>query len=377
VNILNVNMSIDPVTGGGTAERTVQLAKHLAIAGIYSSILTSDVGMRPEILKGLAGVDVQVLPCLLSRFYIPRFSYRKLKRIVSNTDIVHLMNHWTLLNAIIYSICKELGKPYVVCPAGALPVYGRSGVLKKIYNLLIGKKIIQNASRHIAIPSEEANQYREYGIDPQKVDVIPNGINPEDFNAEDDSRFRKKHGLGDRPFVLFMGRLNIIKGPDLLLHAFAGMKTKFTDHQLVFAGPDGGMLQKLKGIVREKSLADSVHFIGYIGREEKSWAYHAAELLVIPSRQEAMSIVAIEAGITGTPVLMTDVCGFNQVSDIGAGIIVKPTIAGIQQGLLALADSANLRAMGNILKQFVLDHYTWDSVIKKYLHLFEDILSAA
>jgi glycosyltransferase involved in cell wall biosynthesis len=377
VNILNVNMSIDPVTGGGTAERTIQMAKYLAKAGINSSILTCDIGMSHEFIKGLSGIDVKVLPCLLSRFYIPRFNYRELKKMVCNTDIVHLMNHWTLINAIIYIICEKLGKPYVVCPAGALPSYGRSRLLKKMYNALIGTRMIQNASRHIAIPAEEANQYLEYGIDPQSVDVIPNGINPKDFNAEGDSEFRKKHCLGDKPFILFMGRLNIIKGPDILLQAFAGIKAKFPDHNLVFAGPDGGMLSKLNEIVRKYNLEDCVHFIGYIGGEEKSWAYHSTELLVIPSRQEAMSIVAIEAGVTGTPVLMTDVCGFNQVGQIGGGIIVKPTITEIQKGLLVLEDTGKLKRMGNILKNFVLDHYTWDSVINKYIILFEDILSAS
>lgn len=370
-------MSIDPVTGGGTAERTIQMAKHLTKAGIQSSILTSDIGMHHEPMKTLAGIDLKVLPCLLPRFYIPRFDYQELKKIISDNDIVHLMNHWTLINAIVSAICIKMGKPYVVCPAGALPIYGRSRMLKKTYNALIGTKIIRNASRHIAIPAQEADQFLAYGIKPQSVDVIPNGIDPADFEAKDDRSFREKHGLGDQPFVLFMGRLNIIKGPDLLLHALARIKASLPDHHLVFGGPNGGMLSTLKDVARQHGLEERIHFIGYIGGEEKSWAYHAAELLAIPSRQEAMSIVAIEAGVTGTPVLMTDVCGFNQIGDIGAGIIVKPTIAGIQKGLSVLKDTEKLKIMGGRLKAHVLENYTWASVIKKYIHLFEDLLRAA
>lgn len=370
-------MSIDPVTGGGTAERTIQMAKHLTKAGIQASILTSDIGMHHDLMKNLAGIDVKVLPCLLPRFYIPRFDYRELKKIISGSDIVHLMNHWTLINAIVSMICIKMGKPYVVCPAGALPIYGRSRMLKKIYNALIGTKMIQKASRHIAIPDQEADQFLDYGIKPQSVDVIPNGIEPADFEAIDDRSFRLKHGLGNRPFVLFMGRLNIIKGPDLLLHALARIKTSLPDHHFVFAGPNGGMLSVLEDVTRQHGIEDRVHFIGYVGGEEKSWAYHAAELLVVPSRQEAMSIVAIEAGIAGTPVLMTDVCGFNQIDAIGAGIIVEPTIDGIQKGLAALKDSEKLKAMGRRLKAHILENYTWDSVIQKYIRLFEEVLRTA
>ena len=370
-------MSIDPVTGGGTAERTIQMAKHLMKAGVQASILTSDIGMNQERMKSLAGIDVKVLPCLLQRFNIPRFDYQELKKIISGNDIVHLMNHWTLINAIVSTICIKMGKPYVVCPAGALPIYGRSRVLKKTYNALIGTNLIRKASRHIAIPAQEADQFLDYGISPQSVDVIPNGIDPADFEAKDDHRFRVKHGLGDQPLVLFMGRLNVIKGPDLLLHALAGTKASLPDHHFVFGGPDGGMLSTLMEITRQHGLEDRVHFIGYVGGAEKSWAYHAADLLAIPSRQEAMSIVALEAGAAGTPVLMTDVCGFNQIGAIGAGIIVEPTIDGIQKGLANLNDSDELSAMGSRLKRYVLEHHTWDSVINQYIHLFEAILRAA
>ena len=367
-------MSIDPVTGGGTAERTIQLAKHLSKVGITSSILTSDVGIRPEFIESLEGIDVTVLPCLLPRFYVPRIELWELTSIITSSDVIHLMNHWTLLNAIVYAICRKTGTPYVVCPAGALPIYGRSKILKKIYNAMFGTKMIQKAARHVAITATEADQFRDYGINPALVDVIPNGIDPADFKARDARRFREMYGLRDHPFVLFMGRLNIIKGPDLLLQAFAEVRTDIPYCHLVFAGPDGGMQASLERFAAQHGLQQYVHFIGYVGGEEKSWAYHAAELLAIPSRQEAMSIVAIEAGISGTPVLMTNVCGFNQIAAIGAGIIVQPTVAGIREGLVQLSDGKKMKTMGRRLKKLVLENYTWNSVVKKYIRLFEEIL---
>lgn len=376
MRVLNVNMSIDPVTGGGTAERTIKFAQYLARSGVESSLLTSDIGIDEKLRKSLSNVKLHIMKNLYSRYYISWFSFKRIARIVAQADVVHLMNHWTAVNAAVYRACRQLNKPYVVCPAGALLYYGRSFLLKKIYNYVVGKSIIKNAARHVAIPVEETYQFRNYDIDPEAVEVIPNGIDREDFKSRNNELFRREHALGDNPFILFVGRLNSIKGPDLLLDAFAVLHKEFTDYQLVFAGPDGGMLKSLESVARRNNLADCVHFVGYIGGDEKSHAYHAAELLAIPSRQEAMSIVALEAGITGTPVLLTNVCGFEQIEEIGGGLIVKPSADDIRKGLKTLLENREgLAQKGRSLKDYVSGNYTWDSIINKYISMFKNILS--
>ena len=119
---------------------------------------------------------------------------------------------------------------------------------------------------------------------------------------------------------------------------------------------------------------------GYIllviwGGADKSNAYHAADLLVIPSRQEAMSIVVLEAGISGTPVLLTDQCGFNVIEKIDGGKVVQPSVKGIELGLIEiLRDKDRLNSMGSNLKQYTNENFTWDSIIGKYLTLFGQIL---
>jgi len=374
MKVLNVNMSLDPVTGGGGAERTFQLSRFLVKAGIECTVLTTDFGLTAERIKALDGVNVIALPCLLKRYYIPRFSYSEIKKIVEVADIVHLMGHWTFINALVYFIAHRLNKPYVVCPAGTLPIYGRSKFIKKLYNWVIGSKIIRNANGHIAIAVNEINQFQDYGVEVNKISIIPNGINVEDFQATDAAGFQKKYGLGNNSFIMFMGRLNSIKGPDLLLRAFCNVKDKFSNFHLVFAGPDGGMLSDLKDMVVEFSASDRVHFLGYLGGADKSQAYHTADLLVIPSRQEAMSIVVLEAGITGTPVLLTDQCGFDDIGAIDGGEVVPATVDGIRRGLIAnLKDPIKLKLKGGNLKKYTLRNFTWDSVICKYLTLFHQI----
>jgi len=375
LKVLNVNAVLDPVTGGGTAERTVQISRALIQAGTDCSIMTTDLGLTEKVLSNLEDIDLIAFKCLIKRFYIPFVSYFRIKRLVREFDIVHIMGHWTVLNALVYIAARSLGKPYVVCPAGALPIFGRSKIIKKIYNKLIGKKIIQNADAWIAITDDEKPQFLPYKIDEASIVVIPNGINPEDFPNGGDNNFRKEIAVNSAPFMLFLGRLNPIKGPDLLLEAFIRGKDKWPEWHLVYAGPDGGLLDGLRKTATKNNLINRVHFIGYVGGDKKSAAYHAADCLVIPSLQEAMSIVVLESGISGTPVVLTDQCGFDQVEHVGGGKVCSATADGIYNSLQEIVDNNESRVhMGEKLKEYVENNYTWAVVIGKYVDLYNRLV---
>lgn len=375
MKILNVNMSLDPILGGGTAERTIRISREMSRNGIKVVVLTTDIGLPSEYKENADGLEIIALPCWVKRFYFPGFSYKFIKDLVKDSDVVHLMGHWTFINALVYYAARQLKKPYVVCPAGALPIYGRSQILKKIYNSVIGKGIIRNARVCIAIAVNEINHFKTYGIDVDKISLIPNGINPGDFNVGGENAFRSKYNLGSYPFVLFLGRLNHIKGPDLLLRAFAIAQEKLKGYHLVFAGPDGGMLDELKKMAERFFLQDKVHFVGYLGGDNKIAAYRSAELLAIPSRQEAMSIVVLEAGISEKPVLITDQCGFSDIADVNGGIVVAASVESIQKGLVGiLQDAKKLNVMGYNLKKYVEGNFTWKIAAEKYLRLYRMIL---
>ncbi len=380
MKILNVNMSIDPVTGGGTSERTLQMSIHLAKKGMKCSILTTDTGITPDYIKDMErkGVDIYAMQAINSRFYLPKYgSSKTITNLVQQSDIIHIMNHWTVLNALVYNSIRKLRKPYVVCPAGALNIYGRSKISKTVYNWLTGRRIVRNAKRQIAVTYDEINQFISYGVDSSTINVIPNGINEDDFQDKDVIGFREKYDLRNNPFIMFIGRLNHIKGPDLLLRAFCNVKDKLDGYHLVFAGPDGGLLDELKHLSGRSDAGNRVHFIGYIGGKEKSRAYHAADLVVIPSRQEAMSIVLLEGGITKTPVLITDKCGFNEIADVDGGMVVEATIEGLEKGLVEmLKDSSVMKEKGRNLYKYTHDNFIWDKIVDKYINLYQEIVSA-
>jgi glycosyltransferase involved in cell wall biosynthesis len=374
VRVLNTLALLDPVMGGGAAERTIQLSRAFAQAGMETTVLTTATGVTPELRARLGEARLEALPVLLSRFDVPSGGRDRIRAIVRGADVVHLCNHWTTLNAMVYRVARAEAKPYAVCPAGALPIAGRSLALKRLYNLVVGRRLIASADARIAITLAETEDFRAYGADPASVDVIPNGIDPAEYREAPTADFRRRTGLGERNAILFLGRLNPIKGPDLLLEAFKRVHADFPNHALVFAGPDMGMRRRLEREVSDSGMQDKVHFTGYIAGAGKVAALRAAQLLVVPSRREAMSLVALEAGACGLPVLMTDQCGFPAAEAAGGARIV-PADAGSLATALAelLSQPARLSAMGEAMRRLVLENYTWTAATARYRDLFQRI----
>lgn len=376
MRVLNVNSSLDLKSGGGTAERTFQMSRFLAMQGVDCTVLTIAAEVEKERLVEIAPARVETLPPMWSRFHVPRVKWTRLRNLVDGADIVHLMGHWGVLNALVYPMLRFRRKPYVVCPAGALPIFGRSHYLKRLYNALIGNAIIRNASGWIAVTPSEIPHFEKYGVPAANITVIPNGVVENDFPPGATERTKSKFGLTNDPLILFMGRLNPIKGPDLLLDAFKSISTEFPAYHLVFAGPDGGLLSELRRAASDAGLSDRIHFLGHVEGVDKTALYHMASLLVVPSRQEAMSIVALEAGICGTLALITDQCGFGEIAEIDSRLIVPANAPGIARGLRRLlVDEASMAAVSPKWQRFVREGFGWDRLIHRYLALYRNLLS--
>jgi len=375
MRILSVNMSLDAVSGGGTAERTFQITRHVALLGHACTVLTTDIGITPERRASLANCRIVSLPVLSKRFFIPRLKAGDIAELVAATDVILLLNHWTILNAMVFRAARRLKKPCAVCPAGALAIFGRSKLLKHCYNNLIGRDMIRQAQAHIAIASNEIDQFADYGISPDHITLIPNGVDPGGYPPAAMMDFRHKEGLGTSPYVLYIGRLNFIKGPDLLLKGFIEVAARHKAYHLVFAGPDDGMGAELSRMAANSGLNERIHFIGYVGGSDKAAAYQGASFVVVPSRQEAMSIVVLEAGICGKAVLMTDQCGFSTKDQTDGIKVVGATVDGIRHGLLKmLREETKVQRMGERFRQHVRDNYTWDIAARRHISLFERVL---
>ena len=99
MNVLHVSDAIDPSRGGGTAERTFQLAMALRRAGVFCSILCTDLGLGDKRRAELEGVDLIAVPTLLKRFLVPSISRKRIDQLVGQADVIHVTGHWSILGA--------------------------------------------------------------------------------------------------------------------------------------------------------------------------------------------------------------------------------------------------------------------------------------
>jgi glycosyltransferase involved in cell wall biosynthesis len=374
MKILSVTHLLDPVSGGGTAERVVQLTRAWQGRGIEAHVLTNDVGLTVERQADLGGAGLSALPLVNQRYFVPA-RWRFVTELAREHDLVHIVGYWTAINLIAASAARRTGRPTVVTPGGALPLAGRSTALKRLYNAGGGRRFIREARAAIAIARHEYADLAGYGVPAERVHLIPNGV--DEAWLAGGALPRPPVDPQAAPTVLFIGRLAHSKGPDLLLEAFARVAGGFPTHRLILAGPDHGLRTSLEELARARGLAGRVAFPGYLGGEAKRAALSAADLLAIPSRHEAMSIVALDAGACGTPVLVTDGCGFEAVGEVDGGAVVPGTVDGLARGLAALlGDRGGLPARGARLRALVVARYRWADAADRHLALFRQVLGA-
>ena len=242
MKILHVIQNLEKEKGGGVTARNIKLIKYFEKKDIKNYTLS----LKSKNKKNSEETFIDKnrnhnLRYINERFPLPFPNIFKISKLVRNSDVILLTNFWTLLNAYVYIFCKLFSKNYIICPAGALIIFGRSKIIKYIYYQVIGKYIIKDCSAIISITKKEKRQFIERNIPSSKIFNIPNGIDiiskrSKKLCNQDNLNFKK-----NKPYILFVGRLNFIKGPDLLLKAFYKIADQIPRHNLIFAGNDNGM----------------------------------------------------------------------------------------------------------------------------------------
>ncbi len=210
-----------------------------------------------------------------------------------------------------------------------------------------------------------------YNVPDWKIDVVPNGIHPEEFCSEVDAgEVKKDYGIHPlAPLIFFAGRLVYQKGPDLLLDAIPRMLEHRWDLKFLFAG-DGDMRGYLESKAREMNLP--AKFLGYLPDREFVRLLNSADIVVIPSRNEPFGLVLLEAWSARRCVVATDVGGLSEnIDNFYDGIKVYPTPESIAWGVNYIVDDAEgVRLMGERGRRKVDEKFRWSVVAKRMLEVY-------
>jgi D-inositol-3-phosphate glycosyltransferase len=238
---------------------------------------------------------------------------------------------------------------------------------------------IVSAVDRIVVASEHERQALVdlYGARRERIEVIPGGVDLERFQPLDRAIARQVLGLSGE-VLLFVGRMDPIKGLDVLLRAVALLKAR-PALQLVVVGGSGneGELRRNRALVDELGLAERVQFRGAAPHEELPLYYNAADLAVIPSRYESFGLAAVEALACGTPVVASHVGGLPTIVRDGENGLLVPwrTPETFAERIAALLDDPDrLTALAARARPSVL-RFGWDAVALRVADLYS-LLSA-
>ena len=368
----------------GLTVYAVRQARALAAMGHAVTVLTSQYdGSLPEreLTDGVEVIRVPVAFRLSKGVIMPRMPLTAWQ-LIGEADVVNL--HVPQVDAALIAILAKLqGKPVVLTyhcdlhmPAGWLSqLAGGAAILANRISARFADVIVHN-TRDFAEQSPFLKRFLD------KLTVIPPPIIGEPVSAEEINAFQAKFDINpNRRIIGMVARLASEKGVEYLVQAMPAVLQAQSDAQVIFVGEyqhvigEQAYREKLLPLI--EALGDHWTFLGLVTEEEKAAFYHVCDVLVLPSinSTESFGMVQVEALISGTPVVATDLPGVRQpVLTTGMGKIV-PVMdsAALARGILAVLESG-MRVEPGQIKQ-IAAHYSPQTVAEAYETLFEQLVS--
>jgi D-inositol-3-phosphate glycosyltransferase len=318
--------------GGGMNVYVRALGSALARAGVAVDVLTRSehpeqpptVDVEPgfRVLHVPAGpcapVPLRELPALVGEF--SDAVRRMLEHSGHEYDVLHA-NYW-VSGAVGHRLKHELDLPLVTTFHTLDRVKAEVGLADDVpLRPRVEAEVVRCADLVVASTFEEQDQLvRHYGADPARVEIITPGVDHRVFFPSDRVAARRHVGLPPGPMMLFVGRIQPLKGADLAVRALAELADRRTTLVIVGgpSGPDGASeVDALHALVAELGLEHRVRFVAPRPHDQLADFYRAADVCVVPSRTESFGLVALEAAACGTPVVAANVGGLRFLVDHG------------------------------------------------------------
>ncbi len=381
---------------GGPAVKVRAIALGLAKLGHRVTVLTVDWGLQPALLPGIAaekrewgwyaeelGVTIHFLHSMAHYRTISvnpgvlRFSARRIREY----DVVHVYGIYDLLGPAVAFFCRRNDIPYVLETMGMFRPIIRSIALKKLYHLSLGKRLTESAHRLIATSDQEKQELLSEGIEPERVVVRRNGVDrPCSIPAR--GAFRKERKIPtDAQVVLYLGRLETKKSPELLVAAFAKWRQQSRAKAasfLVIAGPEQerGYVGRLASLAASLGIRDAVQFAGPLYGDAKWSAYTDADVFVLPSYNENFGNSAAEAIACNVPVIVSDNCGISPYVKDRTGLVVAHDADAIAGALGSVLDNPDIAARFRSACPAAARELSWDEPVRQMVRIYQEAVLA-
>ena len=386
---------VQPGTGdsGGMNVYVRELSSALAQAGVDTTTYVrrwhADLPTEVFVEPGFRVVHVDAGPFDLAKERLPevvdRFADGVIEHLESHggADVVHA-NYW-LSGVAGHRIKHELDLPLVCTFHTLARVKAEGGDPEPARRVRAETEIIGCADAICVSCTEEERQFvRHYGAPPGRLEIVAPGVEHAFFAPGDRAGARRALGLGlgAEPVLLFVGRIQPLKGAPLAVRTLSALHRP--DAKLVIVGGASGVdgateEEKLRGLVDELGLTDRVFFVAPQPHHLLASYYRAADLVLVPSRSESFGLVALEASACGTPVVASAVGGLVTLVDHGhTGFLVPGRDAEV---FASYADE--ILSNERLAREMALTaaararHYTWSLAAGRLRRIHADLAVGA
>lgn len=279
-------------------------------------------------------------------------------------DVIHSQHIW-----IITGLLKEFGIPYVITSHGAeFITYKRTNIFNKFVN-----DAVEGCSKIIAISEDNTKEILEKF--PQvagKITYIKNGYNSRDFYKQqlDKKEVLKKFSVAEyEKVILFAGRISKLKGLDTL---FKAAKIYGKDNIVTLIAGDGDYKRELEKMKKDFCL-ENIVFLGNRKQSELNYIYNIADVLVLPSRKEALPLVAIEAMACGTPVVVTNQSGMDDIVTKDVGLLFEMDDEKMLANEINKILNKEIVFDENLIIEHAKANYSQEMLIEKLVKIYEEL----